>query len=341
METESKTEGENRPLPKDQSEESIPNQLGHTENNCVFDDTGVAEFSLNRTSEAIHTGKKFLSFSCNGVKCVSDFKRNLLVYEVVKNHQYHVHKKRITGSEGQKHTLVSKANINVKGSCPDNTSKGEESKANCETIVNICSKEKSHECEKCNRRFSKSSHLISHKLTHTDIKFHTCEICSKQFRQASNLRVHIQTHTQDKLHSCDICKKKFALPSYLKKHKQLHTGRKSHACIICEKQFSYISHLKSHMYLHTGESPYKCDKCDKTFKQSSNLKSHIFSHTGSRNHKCDICDKKFSQQSHLKAHMRTHDKEKSYSCSVCGKLFANAYNVRKHMLRHSCTKDQD
>lgn len=221
METESKTEGESPPVSKDQFEQSVPNQLRHTDNTCVFDDAGVAEFSLNRTSETMQTGEKFLNFNCNGVKCVSDFKRNLLVYRVVKNHQYHVHKNRITEFEEQEQTLVSKASDNA---LTDSRSKAEESKTNWSQTVN--NEGKSNECEKCNRRFSKSSHLISHKLTHTDIKSHTCEICNKQFRQASNLRVHIQTHTQDKLHSCGICEKKFALKSYLKKHMQLL----SHMC---------------------------------------------------------------------------------------------------------------
>lgn len=67
METESNVEADNHPIPQDQSEPSVPNQLRLTDSNCVFDDAGVAEFSLNRTSEAMHTGEKFLNFTCNGV----------------------------------------------------------------------------------------------------------------------------------------------------------------------------------------------------------------------------------------------------------------------------------
>jgi uncharacterized Zn-finger protein len=45
-------------------------------------------------------------------------------------------------------------------------------------------------CEVCQRRFSFSSALISHRLTHTGQKSHTCELCGKAFALSKNLKTH-------------------------------------------------------------------------------------------------------------------------------------------------------
>ena len=50
----------------------------------------------------------------------------------------------------------------------------------------------------CEKVFSGSSHLTTHKLSHTGDKPFTCVFCEKAFSQSSNLTRHKLSHTGEK-----------------------------------------------------------------------------------------------------------------------------------------------
>jgi uncharacterized Zn-finger protein len=52
-----------------------------------------------------------------------------------------------------------------------------------------CVSENSHfyECDVCNKRFSRASHLSCHAKTHSGDKPYECDTCKKRFSQSSNL----------------------------------------------------------------------------------------------------------------------------------------------------------
>ena len=103
-------------------------------------------------------------------------------------------------------------------------------------------------------------------LVHTGIKEHQCEVCEKKFSRKSNLNVHILTHTKVKAHECDICKKKFNLKGDLVSHFRIHLGEKPYGCAECGKWFTYCSNRNQHIR--------NCHK-DLSKEQQSELKCKI------------------------------------------------------------------
>jgi uncharacterized Zn-finger protein len=59
-----------------------------------------------------------------------------------------------------------------------------------------CAGEKPHICEVCNKGFSTSSSLNTHRRIHSGDKPHQCLVCGKRFTASSNLYYHRMTHTK-------------------------------------------------------------------------------------------------------------------------------------------------
>ena len=83
---------------------------------------------------------------------------------------------------------------------------------------------KPYHCDQCDKSFSYSSNLITHKRTHIGVKPYHCDQCQKSFTQSSGLINHKRTHTGMKPYHCDQCEKSFTQSSDLIKHKRTNTG---------------------------------------------------------------------------------------------------------------------
>jgi uncharacterized Zn-finger protein len=77
-------------------------------------------------------------------------------------------------------------------------------------------------------------------------KRYKCELCNKVFSQSSALTTHRRTHTGERPYACDICNRKFTQKVTLENHCRVHTGEKPFVCNICNSRFSKKTNLKYH-----------------------------------------------------------------------------------------------
>ena len=47
---------------------------------------------------------------------------------------------------------------------------------------------------------------------------HECDVCEKCFSRADSLKVHMRIHTNEKPYECDVCEKRFRHSNTLKRH---------------------------------------------------------------------------------------------------------------------------
>lgn len=69
--------------------------------------------------------------------------------------------------------------------------------------------ERPFECEVCERKFIRSTHLRRHMRIHTGEKPFACHICGRKYARGDYLRAHIQGHRRDRVHKCKHCNEIF------------------------------------------------------------------------------------------------------------------------------------
>jgi KRAB domain-containing zinc finger protein len=54
---------------------------------------------------------------------------------------------------------------------------------------------KPYECLECGKKFSKASHLRSHRRRHFEVGAFECQVCQKRFYTPNKLKEHVRVHT--------------------------------------------------------------------------------------------------------------------------------------------------
>ena len=115
-----------------------------------------------------------------------------------------------------------------------------------------------------------------HVPLHLREKPHECEFCQKRFSEKSKLQKHIEAvHSKEKHHEWEFCQGRFSHKYSLQKHMMaIHLKEKLHECVICQEIFSKKAHLHGHIKaIHLKEKPHECKFFQKK-KSPSNLQKH-------------------------------------------------------------------
>lgn len=226
--------------------------------------------------------------------------------------------------------------------------------------------EKSFKCE-CGKAFKTSNVFENHKKRmHSREKTYQCDQCDKRFFWRSALLIHLKVHATGKVLKCPKSESTVSIKSELTPHEVLHTGEKPFLCVQCGKRYWLKHTLKVHMKTHTGEVQcvfpecikvfrhrlamerhqkthritglLKCAVCEKNFTGKRNLLMHEKIHSMDRPFSCFKCKKSYKPIYQLIAHQRTHTDERSFSCETCGKRFSHKKSLLLHHISHNKDK---
>ncbi|KAL5010221.1 hypothetical protein ScPMuIL_012526 [Solemya velum] len=143
------------------------------------------------------------------------------------------------------------------------------------------SREKLHQCEKCECNFSRKYSLIYHVMSkHMDMKAFSCDICYVSFLSEDELATHQEQHSVDKTQACRLCRSTFTEVLELKGHMRTHAGEQTFICGICNKAFKEKKAMTVHLRKHTLDKEGNCPP-DEVLKQAVDITDYIPESTSS------------------------------------------------------------
>ncbi|KAG9064453.1 hypothetical protein KI688_003643 [Linnemannia hyalina] len=83
-------------------------------------------------------------------------------------------------------------------------------------------------------------------------KLHQCQECNRLFSRACNLQSHQTTHLRQKPYPCPDCCMAFARVYDMKRHHRIHSNVRPYQCAMCPEAFKRIEARERHYLAHHG-----------------------------------------------------------------------------------------
>ncbi|KAE8739997.1 hypothetical protein FOCC_FOCC014513 [Frankliniella occidentalis] len=219
-------------------------------------------------------------------------------------------------------------------------------------VVAVCpviiSRNNEFYCSECKSTFPDRFSVISHLMSHVEIKLFRCIACDLLSSSEAEARLHFESHISGGVMPGFI--NKINLNSNKKEHNfskaEVHSTVKNSSiksgkrerkwiCKICQKAFCSSKALHEHDVVHTGARDFPCNICGKAFGTAANMRIHLATHSDQRPYVCLTCNASFRQKDSLKVHIRKHTGERPFVCSVCKMAFDRSFTLKNHMMKHA------
>lgn len=129
-----------------------------------------------------------------------------------------------------------------------------------------------------------------------------CDKCDKVYTKRSHLKRHYSIHSSQKPFKCGICGQGFSRLEHQKRHMHIHSNHKRYECEFCDKKFNRPDHMLCHIKTHRNVKAYKCNHCGERFDTSKEKTEHLRIHSGA--YRCEICHVRFELYVNLIEHRR-------------------------------------
>ena len=105
-----------------------------------------------------------------------------------------------------------------------------------------------YECKQCHETFSKKYCFMAH-VREPGHGQCICVVCKKRFTKTTHLKRHLLTHNinKDLPYQCHMCSLGFDTQAKMDKHSRLHSNTGCYKCGACGKRFINMSHLIAHL----------------------------------------------------------------------------------------------
>lgn len=252
--------------------------------------------------------------------------------------------------------------------------------SNSNTLSNFNCESKKHECNICDKSFTRKSALEGHMVGHfmednhespaedqddsdKDMDFQcnpkeeksndlclpklkvrrsfTCEKCSLVFSSKIQLNKHMLSHKENPVPRIEMVTSEY---------------KKTYTCRVCQQVFDVKEDYKQHKLSHNTsetsmkeEKNYTCQICLKVFARKKHLKKHVKTHLDDTSNDSNLnknpaeessVDKSYSQDEVMMFGGKKEKRAKNFSCRFCGKLFAGETCLRKHEAKHDKNEEQ-